>query len=93
MIIKRLFTLSHPPQGTSVNLTLSYGQMIPPAATVRLASSPAPPLSALRAKFVVLKEEAPVGFLPLGHALYTVTQTAALLMECCSASWPPAPIH
>lgn len=85
--------LSHPPQDTSVTLTQSFGQMSPPTASALSASSPALSLSVLRAKSVVLREEAPVGFPPLGHALYTATQTAALLMECCSASWPPAPTH
>lgn len=69
-----------------MNQTQSYGQMSPPAASALLASSTALPLSALRAKSVVLKEEALGGFPPLGHALHTATQTAALLMECCSAS-------
>lgn len=80
-------------QDTSVIPAQIYGQMSPPAASVLLASSSAFPLSAPRAKSVLLKEMAPVGVTPLGCALYTVTQTAALLMECCSASWPPAPMY
>ena len=80
-------------QDPSVNLTQSYGRMSPPAASALRASSPALPLRAHKAKSVVLKEEDPEGFPPLGRAQYTITQTAALLMECCSASWPHAPTY
>lgn len=86
VFIKGLFTHLHPPQDDSVKLTQSYGRIASPTASALMASSPALPLSAPRAKFVVLNRMASVGFTPMGRALYRVTETAALLMVCCSAS-------
>lgn len=87
------YSVTSPPQDSSVNRTQSSGRTSPPAASALLASSPALRLGALRAKSAALKDVPPAGFPPRGRALFTVTQTAALLMECCSASWPPAPTH
>ncbi len=86
VFIKGLITHLHPLQDNSVKLTQSYGRIASPAASVPMASSPALPLSAPRAKFVVLKGKASEEFTPTGCALYRVTETAALLMEHCSAS-------
>lgn len=59
------FPLSHiPPKDNSVNLTQSSGQMNPHIAFVLLASSPALPLSALKAKCVVHKGGVPLGSPP-----------------------------